>query len=151
MTSMWSLISVCWAWTASHQSSDSSDKSMFHHCNSAACFDHLKCCSRYHWASYFHVLHAYAVLKVLIAKLKFLLLLHFSKSPNINFNAFNWYTVLRECSVILSKMWTPTWVFSSLLGVCWYCHADILIWILIMCWGGKIHQSFKDYLQTLEA
>ena len=42
----------------------------------------------------------------------------------------------------------PTQVFSSLPGVCCYYQAVILVWILIMCGGGKIRQSFEGYLQT---
>ena len=59
--------------------------------------------------------------------------------------------ILHEYSALLLRVWAPTWVFSSLLGVCCYYQAVILVWILIMCEGEKIRQSFEGYLQTFEA
>jgi len=51
--------------------------------------------------------------------------------------------------VFLSRVWA---LFSGAIpGVYCYYHGVILVWILIMCGGEKIHQSFEGYLQTFFA
>jgi len=42
-------------------------------------------------------------------------------------------------------------VISGLPGVYWCYNGVILVWVLIMCVGENIRQSFKGYLQTFEA
>ena len=49
-----------------------------------------------------------------------------------------------------ARVWTSTRVFNNLPGVCYYYQAVILVWILIMCGGGKIRQSFEVTCKPLK-